>query len=305
MIPFDPQSPKAGIYPDISIHEYHRVLTNIVSKSYLVKFLECPAAARVLDKDSDDKRLGRAMHPFILEGEEAFKREFAVMPDFPCPAGQNPKGWKNTTKYKELRAEWESGVIGKEIITHEQHQKILGMNQGVKNNPAAKEILSRGTPEVTLIWQDPDTGIWCKSRPDMILMETADFFDLKKSQKVTAHGFQSSMVKFGYFVQAAMAFEGMFQITHNKFNAFTMIAVKDCEPFQCEVHPLDMDWINIGFNEFKRLLRLEARCREQNYWPNYTPADWTNVRRAKCETLLVPGYMKPEGTPWELQDTDS
>jgi exodeoxyribonuclease VIII len=305
MIPFKPSEPKSGIYDTITNYEYHRVLTGIVSKSYLVKFLQCPAAAKVADKDTDDMRFGRAMHPFILEGQEAFDKEFAVMPDFPCPEGQNPKGWKNTTKYKELRSAWESSVIGKEVITHEQFQTIIAMNSGVKSNPVAKAFLSQGCAEVTLIWQDPETGIWCKSRPDLMVEETQDFGDLKKSQRVTAHGFQSSMVKFGYYVQAGMAFEGMRQITGDKWNAFTMIAVRDVEPYQCEVHPLDMDWINLGFNEFKRLLRLEAMCREQNFWPNYTPANWTDLRRAKCETLLVPGYMKPEGMPWELQEVES
>ena len=304
MIPFDPANPVAGIYPDMSIFDYHRGLCkDIVSKSRLVKYLQCPAAVKVPDNDTPDKKLGRAMHPFILEGESAFHKEFAVMPDFPCPAGQKPGGWKNTTKYKELRAEWEAGVIGKETITFEQFQTIKNMDAGVKSNPAAAEFLSKGSPEVSMLWQDEETGIWCKSRPDLIAYDTGDFFDLKKSLKVSAHGFQSSMVKFGYFVQIAMAFEGMFRITGQKFNAFTMIVVNDKPPYQCEVHPLASEWIDLGFNEFKRLLRLEARCREQNFWPNFTPANWMNVRIPKCETLLVPGYMTDEGKPWEMTVT--
>jgi len=282
-----------------------------------VKHSECPAACIEPDTDSDDKQLGRAMHPWILEGCEAFEKEFAVIPEFPCPDGKNPRGWKNATEYRNLVSQWESTVIGKEVIKHDQFQKILGMERGVQGNPLAKAIIAASTPELTIIWQDtdcimpdgsvlPGTGLWCKSRPDLLAMtDGIDLADLKKTQTIKKHAFQSAIYSYGYHVQAAMAFEGLWRVAQVQANAFTFIAVRDKPPFQCEVHPISVErWLNLGIKQFHKFMFLEKACRDAGYWPNheliFEPPHPINLNAVNADEIDIPGYLTDEKIPWEM-----
>jgi hypothetical protein len=329
---FDPQNPVAGIYSDMPIRYYHSpAMSHILSKSGLVTLRSCPAAAKLPDKNSAALSLGRATDPYILENEAAFNREFIVMPDYPCPAGQSEKGWHNTKAYKEKVKEFESANAssGKEVVDPADFEKIRCMDFSVKLNPWAQLILSQSHTQLTYIWQDTDivfpdgtcmvgTGKWCKSRPDMTCLHSLDCSDLKTAKSVTHHGFQSAMLIYGYDVQAGMAFEAFWRLTGLVLKNFTMITVQSNPPFQCEVWPLIDEqgipdsapvevrmmspWILGGILEFHRLVKLYATCEAENFWPAYKPVyekgKWM-IRKANYIPLLTPGYYKPGEGLWE------
>ena len=321
---FDPSKPiDPGIYKGISIHDYHRGhLKGIISKSYLVKHADCPAAVIEPDTDSDDKRMGRAMHPFILEGEEVFNSEFAVVPDFPCPKGRSAAGWKNTNDYKRMFELWEMEIGGREVVKRDQFETIQRMKSGVHGNPVAKVFIDSGMPELTMIWQDTDvvmpdgtvikgTGLWCKSRPDITLITESgvDFADLKKTQTIKKHAFQQAIYKYGYHIQAAMAFEGLWRIAGIKADAFTFIAITDKPPYQCEIHPITIArWIDRGIKQFHKYLLFEKTCREAGYWPNhelvFEPSQPIDLHAVNADEIDIPGYLTDEKIPWEMMGNE-
>jgi len=67
-----------GIYPNISHASYH-AMKDVVSNSYLQRLNQCPAAAKVPMIETPALTFGRAFHSFVLDGQESFERDFAVL----------------------------------------------------------------------------------------------------------------------------------------------------------------------------------------------------------------------------------
>jgi len=295
---FDIQNPKPGMYDDIPIHTYHRVMTDIVSNSYLGKLNDCPAKAKVLDKETDSLMFGRALHKWILENDR-FLEEF-----FPLPEKLNMR----TNAGKEAMAKVEAENIGKQIVHVEDMQILRDMRDAIMSNGRVAALLTGGKREVTIIWQDEETGIWCKTRPDLVPdIVNAVALDLKSTKSAARHAFQTAIVRYGYDRQGAMVMHGLTEVTglpYDKEGIFADIAVETEVPYRTEVYPLDDQFLKRGFSEFRRLLRIEKHCREQKLWPNYTPATLLDLRQASFEMMLMPGYADPEKQPWELQEVE-
>lgn len=304
---FDPKNPKAGIYDDLPIGFYHGPeMAHIVSHSYLSRLNDCPAKGKVPTKVTPAMIFGRCLHKYALEGLEAFLLDCAVMPDFPCPDGQNPKGWHLTKIYKEKVAQFQADNLGKEIINCEDFETIKAMTEAMKINPVVRTLLADGFKEVSIIWQDEETGIWCKARPDGICPKTSSIADLKKVSEGGAreHAFQTIINKRTYQVQMAMCLKGLLVlhelgIVKEQYDIATLIAVEDAEPYKTQDWTLDQDFIMQGHAEFMRLLRIEKACREQNFWPNYEPTNLMNLRYKEPGHMLKPGYLSEEKKPWE------
>lgn len=247
---------KAGIYPGISHPDYREI--DAVSNTYLGKLKHCPANARVPDTDSPEKILGRAFHTYILE-HESFAREYVVAPS-------------TNRRKKNGRAEWAEFAIeniGKTILPEEDMTLIQEMYIAVHKHPTAMELLNQGEREQTIIWQDEETGLWCKCRPDQMPLFAGTLADLKSTADASEQGFRRQVLAHGYYRQDAMYREGIACVTGKIFDAFAFIAVEKKKPFRVAVYTLDLDFQQLGYDEFHQLLRLEKQCRETGVWHNF------------------------------------
>ena len=160
-------------------------------------------------------------------------------------------------------------------------------NDAILNHPFASRLLKEGISEQTIIWEDTDTGLLCKCRPDRIPDGNKGvILDLKTTRSADEHSFRRDVVNLGYAREAGMYLEGFARSTNAEFKdlIFTLIAVEKDEPYRCEVYTLDMDFIDWGWREFKRLLQIEQECRVENFWPNYKNNGATELRK--------PGYLQ-------------
>jgi len=282
MIPFDLENPKAGLFTNITHHEYHRVMTSMVSNSYLGRLNKCPANAKVVDKDTDALMFGRAVHAYLLDRPQ-WEREFFVIPE---------KLNMRTNAGKEAMANFEAQNVGRQIVHPEDFQLIKDMFDAAMSNPAVFSMLVGGTAESTVIWQDEETGIWCKTKPDMIPAgESGVVLDYKTTRNAAEHPFQTSIVSYGYDRQAAMCLHGLKQATGKEYDLFGFVAQEPEVPYRTELYVLDDQFVRRGFGEYKRLLRIESHCREQNYWPNYSPTNLLDLRKVGAHTVMMPGYL--------------
>ena len=63
-----------------------------------------------------------------------------------------------------------------------------------------------------MFWQAPRTGIWLKGRPDVIPSDSGIFVDLKKTCSTEYFELQATLDNYGYYMQAALIFEGAKQL---------------------------------------------------------------------------------------------
>jgi hypothetical protein len=268
---------KPGIYDNISHVEYNEMPPSIVRNSYLNDLDYCPAKAKMKpdpDKpESPSLLLGRAAHSLVLEGEVVFNNEFAVAPT--CDR-----------RRKEGRAIWDKVIAdnpGKSVVTQEDYVKILGMRAAVKSHPFAGKLLAQGLSEQTVIWEDEETGILCRCRPDRVPTGHNILIDFKGTKDASSYGFDKAIANYRYYRQAAMYLEGISKATGEKYEAFTLVGVEWEFPHRTIVKVIDKDYLAWGRKEFHDLLVLEAQCREKDFWPHY------NV--AGAEDSFLPGYL--------------
>lgn len=265
-----------GIYHNIPAADYHRL--PFVSNSYLKRLAKCPANAKVPMEDTAALLFGRAAHVLILEGEDAFSSEFCLV----------PKIDKRTKDGKAQWADLELLAAGRNLISMEDYETILQMNASVRMHPFARLLLAEGVSETTIIFDREAGGqtLRCKARPDRTpAPEMACLLDLKTTEDAGYDAFLRSCLKFGYATQAAFYVDG-YNATrgdHPAIDAFAFIAVEKKAPYRCEVYTMDMGFLMWGRGEYERLLKIEADCRKQGFWPPY--------QNAGAEDLIKPAWL--------------
>ncbi|EGZ4003183.1 exonuclease VIII, partial [Salmonella enterica subsp. enterica serovar Cerro] len=162
-----PDDIQPGIYYDIPNEAYHAGPG--VSKSQLDDIADTPAIylwrknAPVDTEKTKTLDTGTAFHCRILEPEE-FSKRFIIAPEFN----------RRTSAGKEEEKTFleECARTGRTVFTAEEGRKIELMYQSVMALPLGQWLVeSAGYAESSVYWEDPETGILCRCRPDKIIPE--------------------------------------------------------------------------------------------------------------------------------------
>lgn len=259
-----------GIYYGIPHDEYHAI--EAVSNSYLSRLAKCPACAKVPQEDKPVLNFGRAFHSYILE-RESFNNDVAILPEIN----------RKTKEGKELYETFIVSNKGKAIISQEDFVSIQAMSDAVHNHPTAGPLVKAGNQEVSIFWTD-ESDVQMKARPDIIPMQGSQvLLDLKKVRSASYHSFQSSIVTYGYHRQSAVYLDGMSAVTGEDYDTFMFICVEEDAPYRVECYALTSQFINIGRDEYRRLLKIELECRKNNHWPHY--------KSAEAQIMEAPAYL--------------
>lgn len=252
-----------GLHKDIPESIYHAL--KYVSNSYLSRLDEVPAMVKVPYEETAAMAIGTAFHTLILQPER-FDELVAVAPV--CD--------KRTKEGKATYADFMASCGDKSTISPADMETVKAMRESVYRHPAAKKILSAGIPEQTVIWQDEETKLMCKSRIDFEPEGNRGVLvDLKKTKSCEQHKFLRSVQDYGYARQAAMYLAGRNITSDNFYDAFLFITCEDTAPYRVEVYNMTPQFIKYGLSEFRRLIRLEEACRRDNHWPHYkNPGIW-------------------------------
>ena len=192
---------------------------------------------------------GTIIHAAILE-PELFSRTYAVSPN--CRRG--------TKEWEKAQAEND----GKILLKPDEMDDILKTRDAVLTDPVAALLLKDAQFEQSYFWQDPDTGLQCKCRPDALKDWVCD---IKKTASVTPYEFQNSAAQYRYFIQAAFYLDGIFHSTGKKRDGFVFICVEDKYPYATACYMYEEEDIQYAREEYQRLLSQLKICKENNLWP--------------------------------------
>jgi len=192
-------------------------------------------------------RLGSLVHCAVLEPDELNSR-YAVAPD------RRSKDGKATAAM--LAA---SGI---EAVTAADMELAMAMAASVRSHQAAAELLRNGKAEQSFWWDDVDTGLRCKCRPDWYYGTTV--VDLKTTTDASPQGFAKAVANWRYHVQQAHYMAGTFA------ERFVFIAVEKTYPYAVGVYELDATAMNVGYALRRNNLQTIADCRAINEWPGYS-----------------------------------
>lgn len=254
-----------GIY-DIPNEEYHA--SEGISRSQLMAMRRTPyhywfdhisglSAGHV---ESEAMKLGSALHVMVLEPDK-FDAQYYV--------GKHCD--RRTTIGKQSHAQQLEEAGTRILLAPDNYRLLQSMVEGIGKNNDAQAILSvnqqLGKAEQSIYWDDPNTGLLCKCRPD--LWHDTVVIDLKTSLNASYREFQSSTYKYGYHIQAGMIQEGIRHVTGITIHDFCFVVVEKEPPFATAVYLLDETALAKGVSEFRTLLRRVKDSMESNNWDGY------------------------------------
>lgn len=278
----------AGVY-DFPIDEYHGdcCIGPSVSGSGLVTLEQLSPAhywqgsyhnPRREPFDTTALAFGRACHAWIL-GEPEFQKYFVVSPYD-----------KFTTK--EARA-WRDDQI-RTIVKAEQLDAIRAMGETILKTPLVQNAFKDGKPEQSLIWQDKETGIWLKTRPDWLPNNIPFVPNYKTARSARPADFARHAFDLGYHQGAALCLDGLREVLGWANASYYFVAQEKEPPYVASIVVMNEHDIEWGRLLNRKALRTLARCLDKGEWPGYATGAVEIQMPAWAEKQLLDRHEKGE-----------
>lgn len=245
---------------------------------------------RLPQEDRPAFAVGRLAHKLLLEGREGLEQDFAIRPDeFPDWRTKAAQAWRD-----------EQVAAGRTVITPADLETVTGMAESLGRHPLVKAGILDGHVERSLIWKDEETGIWLKSRPDVIPNGSGDYADLKTTTSVATRALEQSLASFDYAMQGALVGMASEAVLGIPMQSFSLVWVEKAAPFCVRVTTLTPADLERGRMQVRAALRTMARCLETGEWPG------PGGDRRDAEYLALPAYAaKRIDEELELQDAEA
>jgi hypothetical protein len=297
---------KPGLYAGVPMESYHNDLCigPSVSASGLWTIFD-KSEAHYYDRSylnpfrEDDEEetaaitLGRASHHAFL-GEQDFLKYFVIRPE-----ELNGKPWNgNRLDCKDWLANVDSQ--GLTVLKGEQVVRMRGAAAALGRNPLVKKGALNGLVEHSLVWQDEETGVWIKSRPDVIPLDLGAshlpliMSDLKMVSDVSDDGIVRGIKSFGYGVQGAVVGMGCRAVLGREMSKFTLALVESKRPHCVRFKTLKPSDIALGEQQVRAALRAFKRGIDTDEWPGpggvQSDAEWVELdswARGRVEAKLA------------------
>lgn len=273
---------QAGAYADIPAEDYHGNLDLLpapslsssgakllLTKSPFHFWHSSPMNPARVEVQKPHFNFGKAAHDMILLPDR-WNEFYHVLPEGFTRAASK----KFAREIAEADAALESGMV---VLTHEQAQTVHAVAAAIRRNKLAVATLTNGVTEETLVWQDPQTGVWLRARPDFrpnsILTKRAVMVvsDLKfvAESNASPKGFERAIENFGYHQSAAFYMDGIKAVYGHYPTHWVHVVVERDAPHCVALYELPAEDIERGRVLNRRAINLFARCLESGKWAGY------------------------------------
>lgn len=229
-------------------------------------------------KQTDALTFGSLLHCLILQPDN-FDNEFAIEPIVN----------KRTNEGKELLEQFNLDNKNKIIVNNEQLQLADFLRQKVYEHPKAKALLTgAGDNEISLFWQDSETGVMCKARFDRAKYVGNKFIiiDVKSVRSAKPENFTKTVYDLKYHNQASWYIQcGNACFKDKEFAGFVFIAVEKEPPYSVAVYEMTELYLKIGEINTRKNLLTYKECKEKDNWWNY------DGEKAVIHTLDPPQWV--------------
>lgn len=258
---------KVGIFEDCTNEDYHA--HPAISRSGMMLFAQSPYLywANYLNplrpKKESTKAMdfGSAFHTYILEAH-LFEKAYVIEP---------PKvllkdvGRELYDKYKQ-----ECEDLAKRnalILMPDEWVMLSKMKEALMQNSEAWELIQGAKYEQSYFWQDKESGLMVKARPD--ILHPNMIVDLKTCVSASSRAYQRAMVDGGYHMQAAIIRESINVLEGRDIPNCINLCVEKTYPYQVGIKVISESALEIGRKQFKDILMRMKECFETNIWPSY------------------------------------
>ena len=242
-----------GIYLDLSSEEYHSD-KNSLSRSSIMDFKKNQRKywAKHLNPDRPKEEtkpswvFGTAFHTLVLE-PHLFEKNYFIMPE---KVLLKDVGREAYDEYKKKEKEAES-CESKVVLSRNDFNSLLAMRHSLLRNERAKSLIEGAVYESSYFWQDENSGLMLKSRPD--ILNGYIYADLKTIDDASPENYQREMAKGGYHIQAGMAKDGHKVLTGEPIALCVNICVEKQYPHCVGIYIIDELAIEQGQRIYKEV----------------------------------------------------
>ncbi len=285
---------KPGIYRGLSFDEYKAIeAVNKSSLDYMEQsplhfYTHCIDPKRAADAPTEAMQLGTAIHMCLLEPER-FRDHYVVEPPGaprrPTKAQINAKKpAPETIEQIEFWARFDAANKGREVLDREEFETCLDLMRVVKSSDTAQVLLQGGESEVTIVWDDEETGVRCKGRIDRLT--PGAILDFKSTQDASKAAFLRQVENMEWDVQSAFYFDGMKALGEEC--AFIFGALEKKPPRVAKFYAAHDEMLAVGRAIYRKRLKRYALCRKTGEWPGYAdeiedlkPSMWRQKQAAE------------------------
>lgn len=151
------------------------------------------------DTDSPSKKIGRAVHAFVLDGREVFEKSYGR-----CAYPGNIKAGKQEREDFEFQ--------GLTPLRGEDYDRIVTAGTMIRANPALSEAFTNGMPEVSIFWTEEVDGEEVRRKARFDYLKIRAISDLKSHAPMERLTFRASCHRavklYNYALQAAAYLQG-------------------------------------------------------------------------------------------------
>jgi hypothetical protein len=257
----------------------------------------CPALYKQRLEDGDEPKkawdIGSAAHKVVL----------GVGPKLVVVEGDGklgPEVWNTDKVRAKVAAVRDRGAIP---LKPSEHETVHAMADALRAHPIASALFTpRGKPdlghangtgeaEVTVIWQDQQTGVKCKALIDYLPWFTLHDRDGRPAKapgypgrllipdyKTTGIEYGASPEKInkamadrGYFIQMAWYLMGLRAVGYAREDSEALLVVQETRPpYLVTVAQPDPTAMRMGAIRCRQALDLYAECQASGRWPGYS-----------------------------------
>jgi hypothetical protein len=150
------------------------------------------------------------------------------------------KSPKASATYKTLKTEFEKVNESKYLIDdvgNESWATIEEMIASCKADKTITKVLEKTDYQKSFVWMDADTGVLCKTRPDLAVNRQKVIVDIKTTLDASPAGFFRQCANLDYPLQAIMQIEGVEQSGYiDHVDDYYWLAVEKNPPFNAQLY---------------------------------------------------------------------
>jgi hypothetical protein len=238
--------------------------------------------------------LGAAAHHLLL-GEDDFKAKYVLQPQtYHDRKTAQEKPWHNGAQYCKF---WSESQIeaGKTPITQGELDTIVEISNSLRLEPLVNDGLLRGHIELSGFWRDEETGLWIKTRPDVVPTDTGDYCDLKTAIEVTTPALQAAIRSRSYHQQGSVVWEAC-DYFEMPFETYVLMFTETAAPYCVRAIPLTDEDLARGRKQNRLMLRTIASCIAADHWPGPGEGDLSPLPLSIDERARIDARLKREGS---------
>lgn len=299
-------APEPGVYPGVAMAEYAK--WPAASNSQLTALLKSPAHMKAYRsaprKETPALILGTAIHARVLE-PEAFAATYLTADQ--CTA--TVRGGKRCSRQGTWpltaggfvctqHATDDTEVDGSGIVLNATDMETVeAVAAAIANHAVAGALVQQATEtELSVVWDDPLTGVRCKARFDAYAPNVAggSIADIKTAVEGGMLDFERAILAWGYHRKAWFYLRGAKEVGLAARH-FPIIAVEKEPPYAVAVYRISDGVVTYLEQQMTALLELYTLCEARQDWPAYSE---------RVREISIPdwGWRKIDDQTAEVQD---